>query len=120
MLLPAQLCSSHPASQPTAAPHGQWVCGARCGSGLFLIQASLGWGGGRYSLRLQSCTGAGNRQVQVPSLPHGLSPLFQAEDVTGHAMPELPALGQLDAAASIPAREQRDPECVSVCCFSAR
>lgn len=55
-----------------------------------------------------------------PDLPHGLSLLFQAEDVTGRAMPELPALGQLDAAASVPAREQGDPKCVSVCCFSAR
>lgn len=50
----------------------------------------------------------------------GLSPLFQAKDVMGHAMSELPALGQLDAAAPIPAREQGDPECVSVCCFSDR
>jgi len=76
----------------------------------------LSWG----DLRLQSWAGTGNGQVQAPSLPHGLSPLFQAEDVTGYAMPQMPALGQLDAAASIPARKQGDPECVSVCYFSAR
>lgn len=120
MLLPAQLCSSHPAGWPTTARHGQWVCGVRCGSRSFLIQASLGWGGGRYSLRLQSWAVAGKWQVQALSLPHRLSFLFQAEDVTGHAMPVLPVLGQLDAAASISAREQGDPECVPVCCFSAR
>lgn len=61
-----------------------------------------------------------NQQVPAPWLPHGLSPLFQAEDVMGHAMPELPGLGQVAAAASLLAREEGDPECVSMCCFSAR
>lgn len=69
VLLPAQLWYCCPAAQPTAAPHGWWVCGVRCGSGSFLIQASLSWGQGRYSFRLQSWAGAGNWQVKAPSLP---------------------------------------------------